>query len=440
MILLALCVHVLFDASFGSTLLILRPNDRDWVETFFLSILSGMYVETLSVATLMFLGFPFWRAALGTALGMVFVVVIAFYRGGLHQPQIALKRLHWYEWAAMAAIGEKILFAVWQLTATPTYFQDALMHWSGRARSLYGQVNWSFDSTSPFFMGQFNGNANYPLLVVVWRALSAGMSGGWNDIVSRADGPIFFVIIIGTVWFAVERFLNVCWLPAAIAFTVAAVPLHVWHAAAGYSDTAVEAFSVAALAALLRKEWFCAGLMAAGAAWSKNDALVLYLPALVAAAICMQERAEKGRLTWWNAGWFSAGFATITPWLIFNYSHRLGIAPSSTQISYHADAPRLFLSALVNPTSGTLWIAVFAAAIYSAQAMFTDRIGQALILAFSISLVAIAFIFICTDGYEFLRDETTIYRTLMQFSGTALIVVAYGLSLKTAHLKRPKGL
>ena len=49
---------------------------------------------------------------------------------------------------ALAVIAEKLLFATWQLARLHTYFDDALMHWSGRSRSLFGSVNWSLDPAS----------------------------------------------------------------------------------------------------------------------------------------------------------------------------------------------------------------------------------------------------------------------------------------------------
>ena len=56
-----------------------------------------------------------------------------------------------------------------------------------------------------------------------------------------------------------------------------------WHAAGGYSDIAVEAFLVGAVAAILRKEWLISGVMAAGVVWAKNDGLILYIPSLLLA-------------------------------------------------------------------------------------------------------------------------------------------------------------
>jgi hypothetical protein len=68
------------------------------------------------------------------------------------------------------------------------------------------------------------GNSSYPLLVVVWRALSAKLNDGWTETISRADGLIFFIVIVGTVRLAVRRFSSTRWLAAAAAAVVATVP------------------------------------------------------------------------------------------------------------------------------------------------------------------------------------------------------------------------
>jgi len=434
--LLAAFGHVAFDVLFGWTLWSLHRHERSWAETLTLSVLLGIYVETLSVATLMFLGISLRAAGIGTAVAMGVVIISAFYRGGLRYSRPSIERPKWYEWALLAAIGEKIFFVVWQLTRTHAYFDDNLQHWSGRARSLFGGLNWSLDSMSPFFLGGHIGNSSYPLQIVIWRALTAELRGEWNDIISRADGLIFFVVILGTIWLAVRRFSNLRWLAAAAAFVVSAVPLHAWHAAAGYSDIAVEAFAVVSLAALMRGEWFTGGLMAAGAVWSKNDGLVLFFPALLTAVGMLQTRNLAGRFEWRNVGRFLSGFATIAPWLIFNYIHALGITAGQGELNWHSDALALLWNAVMKgPTSSILWIFVFACAIYSWVAMFKDRTGRALILAFSVSLAAIVFIFSSTSAYRFLVDDTTIHRTMMQFSAMAVLVVTYGFWLKTRSVE-----
>jgi len=438
--LLTLCGHVVFDVVFGWTLLSFHQYQRSWTETLFLSVLFGMYVETLSIATLMFLGVSLMAAGLWTAVGMGALTVSAVCWGRLHYSRISVQQPKWYEWALMASVGEKMVFAVWQLTRTPTYFDDALAHWSGRARSLFGEVNWSFDPASSLFLGGNIGNRNYPLQTVIWRAISAKLNGEWNEIISRADGLIFFIVIVATIWLAVWRFSNLRWVAAAAAFVVSAVPLHAWHAAAGYSDIAVEAFVVAALAALLRAEWFVGGVMAAGAIWSKNDALVLYFPSLLIAAGLLQMSHKTFQLRWRNVRRFLSGFATIGPWLMFNYIHGLGITPGQSEVAWHPDAPGLLWAALMkSPTSSTLWISILACLIFSCVAMFNDTIGRALILAFLISLCGIVLTFSSTSAYQFLADETTIHRVMMQFSGMAILVATFGLWLKTPSAAPFKG-
>jgi hypothetical protein len=426
----AICGHVVFNVLMGWTLLSLCRRERAWGEALSLSVLLGMYAETLSAATLMFLGVSLSVAGLAVLALAGGGMAVALYRGRLRFPHISIERPKWYEWLLLAAVGEKALFALWQLTRTHIYFDDALTHWSGRARALFGGVNWSLDPASPVFLAGHAGSPHYPLQTTLWRALTAKLSGGWSDAVARADGLIFFVVIIGAIWLAVWRFSGVRWLAAGAAFTASAVPLHAWHAAAGYSDIAVEAFAVTALAALLRGEWLLGGVMAAGAAWSKNDGLALYFPALLIAAGLLQggrRLREGGR----NVGRFLAGFATLAPWLVFKYVHSLGVSPGRTGLGWHPDAPGLFWDrVMMGPTSGILWICVFACAVWTGRAMFRDTAGRALLAAFLTSLGGIVFVFVFTDAYAFLKDQTTIHRSMMQFSGVAILAMTYGVWLK----------
>ena len=391
------------------------------METVLAGVLVGMYVETGLAAILLYAGVLLSTAGLITAAVMIVACAAAYFFGGRHRARFTWDGLKWFEWLSVLAIAETALFALWQLVRTPTYFDDALQHWSGRARALYGGINWSLDPHSPSFMGAQTGNNNYPLLAVVWRALSAKLAGGWNETLSRADGLIFFVVIVGTVWLAVRRFSNTPWLAAASAAVAATVPLHAWHAAAGYSDIAVEAFTVCSLAAILRKEWFLGGVLAAGSLWSKNDGLFLFLPGLVAAAALIDRR---------KLGSFFAGLATIAPWLIFNEFYGLGTTSGHAHLGWHSEAPGLLWNAIVGSgASSILWISVIACVIWRGAQMFRNEAGRGLLAAFAISFAAILFVFSCSDSFAFLKDQTTIHRTLMQFSGPAILICAYGLSL-----------
>ena len=136
-------------------------------------------------------------------------------------------------------------------------------------------------------------------------------------------------------------------------------------------------------------------------------------------------------MQWRKLGFFLAGFATVAPWLIFNFVYRLGFSPFRTEIGWHSDAGMLFLNTVFNnPTSGILWILLFVCLIYTAVNMFRDSTGRALIVIFTIAFGSIAFVFTSTAAYSFLNDQTTIHRTLMQLSSVAIVIAMYGLSLR----------
>jgi hypothetical protein len=438
--LLLLIGHAGLDGIFGWSLLNSRRHERTWLETAVLSVLLGMYVETLAVAVLIFVGMNLDTAGIATALALGVVTAALLRRSWRNSPALHVKALHWYEWALLAMAGEKIAFAVWQLFRFHTYFVDALMHWSGRARALYGEVNWSLDPASPFFLGKYIGSGNYPLQTILWRALSAKLNGEWNEIISRADGVIFFVVIVAIVWAAVYRFSNSRAAAAAAAFVVSAVPLEAWHAAGGYSDIAVEAFLVAAVSALIRKDWFVSGIMIAGAVWAKNDGLVIYFPALLLAVVAMQIQGQR-KTQWRPVGSFTLGFITIAPWLIFNYLHSLGVTPVTAtppSVQWHSGVSRLLVNALfTSPTSSVLWTVMLPCLVYLAFSMFKEPTGRALLLAFSGMLLSILFLFTATNAYVFLVNESTIHRVLMQFSATAILIATYGLWLKHRSAEQP---
>lgn len=429
MTVLVIFMHVVLDAVAGGSLLSFGRHERQWAETVVLSVLLGMYSETLLIGTLMFLGVPFVFASIATVLLMSGIILITIFSRRLRFALPVFRRPEWFEWVVLAAVTEQLLFAVWQLARMHAYFDDTLTQWSGRARSLYAGVNWSMDPASPFFLGGYIGNHAYPLQLVIWRALTAKFHRGWDDVIARADGLLFLIVVIATVWLAVSRFSNSKWLAASAAFIVATIPLHAWHAAAGYSDIAVEAFVLASVASLLRKEWFIAGVMAASAVWCKNEGLFIYFPALLAAAAAVSYAIS---FRWRNIMRFLLGFMTIAPWLIFNRIHHLGLTSGQGGVQWHSDAPLLLWNALVeSPSSSIFWIGISACIVYTCGALIKDGTGRALLLAFAVAFGAMLFVFSSTSAYDFLANETSIHRVLMQLSGLAILLAMYGLRLKT---------
>lgn len=418
---LGIGAHLALDAWLGWVLLCLsrrRPLTAEHVPS---ALLLGMYAETLWTCSVIFLGLPLPWAAATMLLPLALISVYAWQHRLIQRPVSAMAAPRWYEWLLFATVLEKVAFALWQLARTPLYFDDALTHWSGRSRALFAGINWSLDPASPLWLGYDPYARHYPLLTVVWRAETACLCGRWDDLLARADGVVFFLAALASVWFAVLRFSQARWFAALAVFFVAALPLQAWHAAAGYSDIAVEALAVAALAALLRQEWLLAGVLAAGTGWAKNDGLVIFMPALLLGAwLCAA--------TWRDALRFLLGCASLAPWLLIKSVLALGVAPNQERFVWHRDAFGLLIQhVFLGPTSSIFWIGIALALLLSGRALWRDQTGRALLVVLGTQATCLFVVYGCTESYRWLANEGTIHRSMLQVSATALVIAAYGM-------------
>lgn len=426
-------LRVCWDIWFGYSLLRMARSDRSCGETVLASLLLGFYVETMLTGSLVFLGVPFHWAVGAT---LTFGTLVSAVLGWLAPPLPSLLP-GWkpcsYEWLFMIVLSMHMLHAIWMLSITPLYFDDAVTHWAGRARALYGEVNWSLNPASPAFMG-IRGADHYPLGVPIWRATTAFLNGSWTDVVARVDCLVFLLASILTVWTAVRRLSGNRWLGVAMAFVLGTLPLQAWHATSGYADIAVQAFAVAALAALLRREFLLGGMFAAGTAWMKNDGLVIYIPALFVAAFLLARSTEAGaRVYSWQrlVVQFGMGIATLAPWLLAKWRLGLGVAPNDESIAFHPESWRLLWERVVlGPAHGVFWPCFFLIVLWGLPPLLRSSQGRAVLLCFLTSASAVVFVFTATGAFQFLHDETTVHRSVLQLYGMAMLLLGYAISLR----------
>ena len=445
--LFSVCGHVILSACIGFSLLVLlhRTRDVSFGETLVTSILLGFYAETLLVFTIMLLGISLASACLIVVCGTLLVmpITIVLLRKDICFRPFSIKPLRWYEWLLVVCLLEKVVFAVWQLARTPVWGFDALVHWAGRGRSLYGGVNWSFDPDSSVFLGFSSTAKNYPLGTPIWRAVTAQLNGGWNDILARADSFLFFIVLVLSVWLIIHRFSGKRYLAAIGVFIISSLPLQVWHAAAGYNDIAVEAYIVAAVAAILCGDWLLAGVFVAGAGWMKNEGLVVFGTAFLGAMLVSNllniisgKLAINDKSNWKNVGVYLLGLFTLVPSLIFNTIQQLGFAAygsikeGSLGVSFRPHAVKIFVDSVIfSPTHSVFWLCVFPSVLLLSLRLLKDSIGRVLFFVFIFVILEIAMIYCATNAVEYLEDGTAIYRSMLQVSGLAVVTVIYGIWL-----------
>lgn len=491
----ALLLHIGLTLAAGSALLA-ACGAAAWPGLPAEALLLGLFAETTLAAALLVLGLPL-PAALGItwAAGLAGLGLVLWKRRGVLAPPCP-PRPAWCEWALLAVLAERLVSVGRGLAASPIIFDDALTAWAGRARAIYGGVNFSLAPASSEFLGVLSGPRDYPLATPLWNAGTAMLAGGWDDVLARADAVLAWAALAGVLWSATLRTTGSRRYASLAGLAALLLPFPFWHALAGYGDLLTGAAATACLALLCRGAHLPAGLAAAAAVWAKNDALYIFVPALCLACLLRiypvrdlfrLRLAGPGRAA--SLGRFLAGLAACAPWLAFRaWSAEgvllslpaalaaagaslavavaalvLGRSPSplaariraaaakaalptlaaaaalvlvpvalrrlgATDLSWHAEAPGLFLAMLAQPTHAVLWPGVAALLLAGSPRLLRDGQGRALLAAFLAALASVFFIFAWTPAFEYLLLETTVHRSLLQLYGPALLTAFYGLA------------
>ena len=459
--------HIFLDYLLGRRLLPLLSNrKKTYLEKTCLAILVGVFLETT---------FSFWFLWAGgsiTIFSILFLVATiginiplflkdfrdssSFLASFRRLPQ-TIKSFRWYEWILGIFILEKIIFISWQLLRMPAYHSDALKHWSAAAKAMYTGKNYTLISGLPSFLGKKMGFVSeYPLGVPIWRAISASFNMGWNDFIARSDGLLFLLLLAGLIYVAFKYFTNRRWMALGAAFIVVSLPLQVWQGASGYVDNAVAVFALATIWSFIRKDWILSGLFAAGAIWSKNDGLAIFLPGFLAAAFFYNVFLKE--ITWGvklkRLIHIGVGIVPIVPWLVFQalYSssifnrivkpiqglfssidvpdYQVVLVQTGKRFENSPGSLSLFWEHVFTGSShGIFWLVALLAIILLSKKLITDLLGRCLLFYMLITSVIIYYVFTYTPAYEFLLIQTTIHRTMMQFAPVVLVIIGYGLFL-----------
>jgi hypothetical protein len=401
--------------------------------------LVAIYVLTLAVGIGLFNGdrlstFCGGFIAMGIAIPWImFAKLIPAWR------QTTWHRPKWYEWLLLAFLIEKVFFAIWQFNNIPVYFEDPLFHWVTRGRELYAGVNWSWNPTSDVFLGPTDWNRHYPLCLPILRAILAEYNGQFNDTLARIDGLIFFVLIATILWSTAYRVTNSRPLAAFAVFAWQTLPLLPWHIAGGNADLALSAFLIGAVAAMLERRFFLTGLLVAGAAWCKNDGLVLVNLSVIAGIIAVlsdqQVLTKNATLKRIQTVYFPsllrylAGFLTLLPWLAFRQFHQLGLSPNKEEFGLHVNAiASMATDMFLAPTSGLFWLATLGVTSPVIWLLFKDSSSRSLWTVTATYLFLIIAIFTFTDAHRWLQNDITFHRLLLQLSPVAAMLLTVSLS------------
>lgn len=366
------------------------------------AFLLGSSFETLLLAALLFGGLSFGFGLAVTIAGMTLGTLLAFIR---HKSSYSLVRnislpttllMLWFLFLFGMLLSDAI--------SEPLLYPDALGYWSGRGRLIFEGLYFDFNPESRFFLGTFP-HPDYPLMIPLWRAAVAGLSGEWSFWSERADGLLYALCILYFVYGGLRPIHPGLARTGCLALSL--YPLFQVHVFSGNADLAIAAFSTGAACCLIRRQGFPALLLAACAAWSKKDGLFLvFCPVLICVLYLDGRRLFRLRL-----------FAAVPPllWFLFLlFSGRPLLLPSQS-FEFHPDAlVELFkLSFFGGEAEHLLWVPCFVF-VLRAKRFFISKKGRLALLALTSTFCVLVAVFCFTSAYQFLQNETTVHRSLLQ--------------------------
>ncbi len=330
-----------------------RPGPLLWPMTMLagVALCSGLY--WLWIVLLRATGLPYLAVELAAV-----VVAMWMLRSTLRGDGDALPRSWWLILPGAMLILLLIAAAV-QNHVDSFGGQDAWYIWNVKARFLYhAQENWTltFDKVA--------GHRDYPLLLPITVARAWCYVGDDGPVGPRTVSIVFFVLWVTTIFTGAVKLRDV---RAAIVGLMMFVmmPWVLRDAVCQYADIPVSAYMSGALLATViaweqpgqpRRWLILAGLLAAAAAWTKNEGAAFCVILLLVGTACLLiSRTRRSSLPWLWAG--AAGVLIVLLWM------KLGYAPRSIQLQAPDSESRW--AALLDPQrQAQLWRAFKFAALH----------------------------------------------------------------------------
>lgn len=393
------------------------------------AFLIGFLIESMLIFALFSLGVRFAESVFIVNGLLLIVATFLWLKWGRFSSILKPARPNALEYLLLLFVAERVVFSISGYSLIPMHFSDALSHWGGRSRALYGEINWSFDQSSVAWLGHV-GREGYPLGSHIWKATTSILASKWDDWIARMDSLFFFLALVAMVRSSLLSHRLSRNIAAGSVLILLTMPLLGWNLITGYSDIAVAAFVTGSFSALLNKNYFLAGMFLAGTVWVKNDGLVLFLPAIFFGAFLMlffsgkTVLAElKNKYNWLKLAEMVSGFLFALPWFVFKIMYGLGIDPhDQTTFGWHEGSPGLFVDKVIaSPNHSILWIGLTALVVLGTKEIFSDIVKIVSLAVIFIYCAMVFIVFSFTNAHDYLVAEVTIHRSILQAYGIVCI-------------------
>lgn len=316
-------------------------------------------------------------------------------------------------------IFSQFIYALFCVLWLTSQYWDTYHFWHFRAKYFFVEGSLGLgDDPAWMFGGE---KIHYPVHLPLLKALLCRLAGGWSDSWALGVDLINFTAFLIIVYLFLKR-ISTHIVATITVYLITSLPLLGIHLSAGFGDLTVAVYLGSSV--IFWEKWRCygklndlaiSGVLIAAAAWTKNDALALYIPIIfIATAFAGSWRAKKV--------FAAAVIVPLLPWLTFKMIMGLAYNPNPTPhiFEFHSEALLLSLKALFSFGSfGILWILLIPLLFWRCKPNISRALWP---LAWGCILMVLS-VYVFTENFRFLVIGTTFSRSLLQVAPLLIIAM-----------------
>jgi hypothetical protein len=355
--------------------------------------------------------------------------------------------------------GIKVVSGTVDAFTVPTYWDDSFNNWNMRGKLFYHEKAIVLEIPGGNDVTQDStGVSSYPMSLPLMKTWLSTLRGSWNESLVNGIQVLWYLGIIGTLWYGLRRRLSPA-ISALGVYAFIALPLVLIHGVNPYAEVFVASHLLitllcvtSALDATTEKNvmgWLSlSGLSLGLLAFTKNEGMALYVP-LVIASICWTLYAQtkagvlsQSQLKRTALKTFALAGLIIIPWLAFKYAHSLsfgnGKAVSALSLSFSPRAIQSIWYQLSHEPNFLLLPLLLPVTVILAGG---DRVrgSKALLIAFVLTALVLQwgiFVFVTALATEAVK-QTGLSRGMVHIAPVAVfvLVLLWEEILRNSHKK-----
>jgi 4-amino-4-deoxy-L-arabinose transferase-like glycosyltransferase len=315
----------------------------------------------------------------------------------------------------------------------PENTSDSWEHWSSSAKFFFYEKGLALDPANEHFFGAgYLKVQRYPLnvpLMQVWVSLCIGEA---NEVYMKAWNALFFISMVGLLFFAVRRKTTLMTALLA-AFYVSTVPLLTYHALIAYADLPLSAYALGAMvcfyntidalkhgrAGYARGLLVLTGTCAALCVWTKMEGL--FFAAAFSASLALYYLVKKISIKQVMAFLVPLVLVSV-PWYVFLLSIRVPVSYGEVQLlgatmtkGIHFQVlPVIAEQVLFSANFNLIFLFLFLLIIVGYRKILQSDLAYLYATLLSIMAMFLV-VYLGTESYRWVMNLTAVNRNILTF-------------------------